>query len=108
MSLTDKKLTGHSTVPVSNCKQKYYNSQVTQDMNFGEYIKYWQRVIDSGHDYANNECLYLKDWHFVLEVPQYEAYKSPDLFSFDWLNEYCLSKSKSDYRFVYMGPQGSS
>ena len=77
-------------------------------MNFGEYLKYWEDLIDSNHDYTNNECLYLKDWHFRLEIPNYEAYQTPEIFLSDWLNEHCLSRSESDYRFVYMGPKGSS
>lgn len=77
-------------------------------MNFRDYIRYFGNLIESGHNYSSNECLYLKDWHFVLEVPEYEAYETPKIFSNDWLNEYCLSKGESDYRFVYMGPKGSS
>lgn len=77
-------------------------------MNFRQYLKYWKNVIDCDHNYSNNECLYLKDWHFMIDYPEYEAYITPDLFTTDWLNEYCLAESKSDYRFVYMGPKGSS
>lgn len=66
--------------------------------------------------------LYLKDWHFVKEYPDYTAYKTAQLFSDDWCNMYLdhyqmhedresFQKydqiSCSDYRFVYMGGKGS-
>jgi hypothetical protein len=28
-------------------------------------------------------------------------------FAVDWLNEYWMQGNKDDYRFVYIGPQGS-
>eukprot|EP00941_MAST-03F_sp_MAST-3F-sp1_P003752 g3752.t1 len=50
---------------------------------------------------------YLKDWHFVQEFPNYNAYSCPEHFQDDWLNYYCDYKKDDDYRFVYMGPKGS-
>ncbi len=93
-------------VPVSNCGKKYFNSQEQcADYTFGDYLKYWR---DRGDD-----LLYLKDWHFRRDCPDYAAYQTPNWFCSDWLNEYWDEKSadegsaKDDYRFVYVGPKGS-
>ncbi|KAH7952985.1 hypothetical protein HPB49_003018 [Dermacentor silvarum] len=78
-------------------------------MSFSEYVDYWQKLIDSGHDYCANPCLYLKDWHFTRDFPTYGPYTTPKYFSSDWLNEYWDLRTdvKDDFRFVYMGPKGS-
>ena len=99
-------------VPVSNCGQKYFNSQEKCDMTFASFLDYWNENID---DRTSN--LYLKDWHFVKEVPHYKAYRTPCYFSSDWLNEYLEGPEQetnltqpfrsSDYKFVYIGPIGS-
>jgi hypothetical protein len=53
--------------------------------------------------------LFLKDWHFTQDFPEENMYRVPKYFASDWLNEYYSEKTgiKDDYRFVYMGPQGS-
>uniref|UniRef100_A0A1I8INX9 Jumonji domain-containing protein 4 n=1 Tax=Macrostomum lignano TaxID=282301 RepID=A0A1I8INX9_9PLAT len=74
---------------------------------FGEY---WSAISSSQFGEAtakHNQILYLKDWHFQLLYPDYHAYTVPDCFTSDWLNEYCLDQTDSDYRFVYLGPQHS-
>lgn len=40
------------------------------------------------------------------EYPDDEAYKTPEYFTSDWLNEFCENQD-DDYRFVYMGPKGT-
>ncbi|XP_014282323.1 2-oxoglutarate and iron-dependent oxygenase JMJD4 [Halyomorpha halys] len=96
---------GNASVPVANCNEKYYNSHAKTTMLFRDFISYWHkytRFPDS------NQCLYLKDWHFLREFPDYEIYHIPLMFASDWLNEYLLSRPDSDdYRFVYLGPKGS-
>ena len=100
-------------VPVSNCDKRYFNSQEKSDMTFKSFVKEWRQSEE-------NETLnlyYLKDWHFVKEVPNYKAYETPYYFVSDWLNEYLEDSDhefiaeddfhKSDYKFVYIGPQGS-
>ena len=101
------------TVPVSNCGQKYFNSQEKCDMSFESFLKYWNKPRED----SELNCFYLKDWHFVKEVPQYKPYQTPEYFSSDWLNEYLENSNqnhsvtqdfkKSDYKFVYIGPKGS-
>lgn len=43
------------------------------------------------------------------DFPDYDAYRTPIYFRSDWLNEYWDSQrdSPDDYRFVYIGPNGS-
>uniref|UniRef100_A0A131XG50 Jumonji domain-containing protein 4 n=1 Tax=Hyalomma excavatum TaxID=257692 RepID=A0A131XG50_9ACAR len=100
---------GSATVPVSDCSAKQYDSPSCCEMTFSEYVDYWQKLIDSGHDYCTNPCLYLKDWHFTRDFPTYVPYATPKYFTSDWLNEYWDLRTdvKDDFRFVYMGPKGS-
>ncbi|XP_037506652.1 2-oxoglutarate and iron-dependent oxygenase JMJD4 [Rhipicephalus sanguineus] len=100
---------GTATVPVSDCSVKQYDSPSCCEMTFSEYVDYWQKLIDSGHDYSANPCLYLKDWHFTRDFPTYGPYTTPKYFTSDWLNEYWDLRTdvKDDFRFVYMGPKGS-
>ncbi|EFJ51911.1 hypothetical protein VOLCADRAFT_56346 [Volvox carteri f. nagariensis] len=66
--------------------------------------------------------MYLKDWHFVAEFPDYGAYRLPFFFADDWLNAYYDQQRHrreqqhgfrphaaftSDYRFLYLGPAGT-
>ncbi|KAH6936460.1 hypothetical protein HPB50_017586 [Hyalomma asiaticum] len=100
---------GSATVPVSDCSVKQYDSPSCCEITFSEYVDYWQKLIDSGHDYCANPCLYLKDWHFTRDFPTYVPYATPKYFTSDWLNEYWDLRTdvKDDFRFVYMGPKGS-
>lgn len=102
-------------VPVSNCQEKYYNSHKTSEMTFSAFVKYWKEVINSKYDYSSQPCWYLKDWHFFLDVSLTDppVYQVPQYFQDDWLNQHWLKDAStqdpmSDYRFVYMGPKGSS
>lgn len=53
-------------------------------MTVAEYVDWWSR-----HKLRQEEqLLYLKDWHFVNEFPDYKAYILPHYFRDDWLNEY--------------------
>lgn len=76
-----------------------------------EYKEYWES--------DRKETKYLKDWHFLLDanttdaLKSYRAYSTPSYFSSDWLNEWLNfrelreGEGRSDYRFIYIGPQGS-
>ena len=91
-------------VPVYDCDQRYFNSQGCSDMAMKDYLSYWR---------GNREgrCLYLKDWHFFKIAGNDLAgqhYQVPNHFKEDWLNEFLVSKEgESDYRFVYVGPEGT-
>ena len=65
---------------------------------------------------ADERSLYLKDWHCRAECEaanEAPFYVTPLLVADDWLNGYYDAKGRSgsattaDYRFVYLGPQGS-
>ncbi|EFH42791.1 hypothetical protein ARALYDRAFT_332532 [Arabidopsis lyrata subsp. lyrata] len=104
---------GKSRVQVADCDTREYTDQKRLEMSVTEFVEQWTN---------NDSVLYLKDWHFVKEYPDYTAYQTPQLFSDDWLNIYLDSYqmhedrdnfhkydqiSCSDYRFVYMGGKGS-
>ncbi|CAN4086007.1 unnamed protein product [Withania somnifera] len=119
---------GKSKVQVADCGTREFTDQKIIEMTVSEFIDHWLRVssVDYGDDnnggVAGRCLLYLKDWHFVKEYPEYIAYRTPTGFSDDWLNFY-LDKfrmhndpdtyserneiSCSDYRFVYMGSKGT-
>ncbi|XP_040208115.1 2-oxoglutarate and iron-dependent oxygenase JMJD4 isoform X2 [Rana temporaria] len=97
---------GDAAVPVAKCDLKEYNANPKEQIPLREYIEYWREHRD--HAYQSTKgCLYLKDWHMQREYPDYDAYKTPEYFSSDWLNEYWDAIAVDDYRFVYMGPAGS-
>ena len=107
---------GSLDVPVSNCQERYFNSQKSSDMTFKDYLDYWIKVREANYDYNTHPCLYLKDWHFFLDLKQEHLkkpfYSVPCYFQDDWLNDHWLKNESfqdaiSDYRFVYMGPKGT-
>ncbi|GAB6028314.1 JmjC domain-containing protein 4 [Chamberlinius hualienensis] len=100
---------GMTDVPVADCDDRYYNSQKKCTMKFKDYISYWKQLILDDYDFKIHGNLYLKDWHFTKDFPNYNAYEVPSLFQSDWLNEFWSLRNDSDddYRFVYMGPKGS-
>ncbi|XP_055828550.1 arginine-specific demethylase JMJ20 [Solanum dulcamara] len=109
---------GKSIVQVTDCGTREFTDQKRIEMTVSEFVDHWLRDCGAG----GGSLLYLKDWHFVKEYPEYIAYKIPADFSDDWLNFY-LDKfrmhkdpdtyserneiSCSDYRFVYMGSKGT-
>ncbi|KAH0704815.1 jmjC domain-containing protein 4 isoform X1 [Solanum tuberosum] len=109
---------GKSEVQVADCGTREFTDQKRIEMTVSEFVDHWLRDCAAG----GGSLLYLKDWHFVKEYPEYIAYRTPMDFSDDWLNFY-LDKfrmhndpdtyserneiSCSDYRFVYMGSKGT-
>nr|XP_019068123.1 anti-PCD protein-like isoform X2 [Solanum lycopersicum] len=102
---------------VADCGTREFTDQKRIEMTVSEFVDRW--LHDGGA--GGGSLLYLKDWHFVKEYPEYIAYRTPMDFSDDWLNFY-LDKfhmhndpdtyserndiTCSDYRFVYMGSKG--
>ncbi|KAI9254477.1 hypothetical protein BDA99DRAFT_485790 [Phascolomyces articulosus] len=87
---------GKAMVNVADCIERDFTDQKRSDMTFEEFIKLWP-----------DGRYYLKDWHFVRAYPEYQAYEVPHIFADDWMNEYWLQENKDDYRFVYMGGDGT-
>lgn len=101
-------LFGNAQVPVADCSSRYYNSQCKVEMVFTEYLSYLKRARQRPEErQSTDQCLYLKDWHFHRQFPEYNAYKTPKFFNSDWLNYTCDLNSCDDYRFVYIGPKDS-
>ncbi|KAL0341455.1 UNVERIFIED_CONTAM: 2-oxoglutarate and iron-dependent oxygenase JMJD4 [Sesamum calycinum] len=113
---------GGSRVQVADCGTREFTDQKRIAMSVSEFVDRWLKLWSSDNVGADgNSLLYLKDWHFVKEYPEYVAYRTPIFFLDDWLNLY-LDKyrmhdnpdsyqdrdevSCSDYRFVYMGAKG--
>ncbi|XP_024025319.1 jmjC domain-containing protein 4 isoform X1 [Morus notabilis] len=119
---------GNSKVQVADCGTIEFTDQKRVEMSVSELVDQW--LQDSIHEDGNatagvskdKSFLYLKDWHFVKEYPEYIAYTTPQFFCDDWLNlyldNYRIHKdpdiysednevSCSDYRFVYIGEKGS-
>lgn len=116
---------GNSNVQVADCGTKEFTDQRGVEMSVSDFIERWALLRSSKGCCGEGQCkslLYLKDWHFVREYPDYCAYKTPLFFCDDWLNTYldryrmqsndCTYQEQneiscSDYRFVYMGPKGT-
>ncbi|XP_042383654.1 2-oxoglutarate and iron-dependent oxygenase JMJD4-like [Zingiber officinale] len=118
---------GKSVVQVADCSTKEFTDQKRQEMTVAEFISYWLKLsLEKGRSVLCNDeskpLLYLKDWHFNKEYPDYVAYTTPPFFTDDWLNLYLdshlihrdsdIHRDKNeancaDYRFVYMGPKGT-
>lgn len=107
---------GKSKVQVAECGIREFTDQKRAEMSVSEFVNHWLE------DSVSESVLYLKDWHFVKEYPEYVAYGTPLFFNDDWLNlyldNYRMHKDPdtfqesseiccSDYRFVYMGAKGS-
>ncbi|KAL0441028.1 UNVERIFIED_CONTAM: 2-oxoglutarate and iron-dependent oxygenase JMJD4 [Sesamum radiatum] len=114
---------GGSRVQVADCGTREFTDQKRIAMSVSEFVDRWLKLWSSDNVGADGiSLLYLKDWHFVKEYPEYVAYRTPIFFLDDWLNLY-LDKyrmhdnpdsyqdrdevSCSDYRFVYMGAKGT-
>ncbi|XVE57180.1 hypothetical protein DITRI_Ditri04bG0071200 [Diplodiscus trichospermus] len=113
---------GKSTVQVADCGAREFTDQKRIEMSVVEFVNHWLQVSSENIVGNDNSVLYLKDWHFVKEYPEYLAYRTPLFFSDDWLNLYLDNYRMhddpdtyqgnndiccSDYRFVYMGAKGS-
>ncbi|XP_057804465.1 arginine-specific demethylase JMJ20 [Salvia miltiorrhiza] len=114
---------GGSRVQVADCAKREFTDQKRLEMSVSEFIEIWINSSNSDNGGADGKpLLYLKDWHFVKEYPDYVAYSTPVFFRDDWLNlyldEYHMHDDPetyrernevncSDYRFVYMGAKGT-
>ncbi|TVU34050.1 hypothetical protein EJB05_15875 [Eragrostis curvula] len=105
-------------VPVADCSSREFTDQKRLEMSMQEFVDHWAGNSEDHH----GSLLYLKDWHFVKEYPDYVAYTTPTIFVDDWLNMYLDSHpihrdsdianhknevNCTDYRFVYMGVKGT-
>ncbi|KAK2078094.1 hypothetical protein QBZ16_003962 [Prototheca wickerhamii] len=95
-----------------------YGEGASRTMRLSDYVHWWRSRGSCGDQAggAGSESLYVKDWHFAAEHPEYQAYTCPTYFCDDWLNswydrrraeEETAAPTTSDYRFVYLGPAGT-
>nr|BAK03160.1 predicted protein [Hordeum vulgare subsp. vulgare] len=111
-------------VQVADCSAREYTDHKRLEMSMQEFVDHWVRNSNTGSNSGHCEAssLYLKDWHFVKEYPDYVAYTTPPFFVDDWLNMYLDSHPMhrdsdianhenevncADYRFVYIGAKGT-
>ncbi|XP_035704970.1 2-oxoglutarate and iron-dependent oxygenase JMJD4 isoform X1 [Folsomia candida] len=89
-----------------------YGGMNCTTMSFQNYVQYFLKYRESDYS-ASMPCLYLKDWHILVNHGNDETgtrtpekpYETLPIFASDWLNE--TSSKDDDYRFVYLGPKGS-
>ena len=101
---------GSQTVPVTNCRVPSTDS-CTDEIALSEVIEGWLRPERDTVN-KNHPLLYVKDWHLARWVsrnpPIQRFYTTPPLFADDWLNYHYCTFTYDDFRFVYVGIQGTS
>ena len=101
---------GSQTVPVTNCRVPSTDS-CTDEIALSEVIEGWLRPERDTVN-KNPPLLYVKDWHLARWVsrnpPIQRFYTTPPLFADDWLNYHYCTFTYDDFRFVYVGIQGTS
>lgn len=99
-------LYGTMIVPVTKCSSnntEYGSEENKSTMSFEEFVRLWRNEETTGQYYC-------KDWHLQKQSDQSQAlfYSTPIYFQSDWLNEKCLAENEDDFRFVYMGGDGTN
>jgi hypothetical protein len=105
-------LLSHCSAPVVDCGKGGYGEQEQNVASVGEFLRGWEAELQEetpGTVGNNGEGQYLKDWHFRKEFPKIaeNTYRTPSAFQDDWLNWWCDKKGLDDFRFVYMGKEGT-
>jgi len=124
---------GDSSVCATECpapgEPEPEHGRCSRTLPFSEYAQYWRRLAEArrGGACVAEPLLYVQNWHLPSELPPREGapfYAVPELFrrSGDWLNAFLDAERRrelgrgedgggagaSDYRFVYLGPAGTS
>ena len=101
---------GAQTVTVTDCRAPPTDS-CTEDITLGEVIRGWLGA-EHGPAKKDQQLLYVKDWHLARWVSRNPTiqpfYTTPYLFADDWLNYHYCTFTDDDFRFVYLGIQGTS
>ena len=101
---------GDLEVAVANCADvDSLGNQERDMMRFREVLQLWKA--------GKGQSLYVKDWHLAKQLetvhidpvvdPDASFYTTPDVFRDDWMNAYYIAHTNDDFRFVYMGAQGT-
>jgi hypothetical protein len=99
---------GSDEVSVADCTTTEFGDQCRETTTVSELISKWmdaERKEETDHHY-------LKDWHLRLRHPEYDFYRTPEIFRDDWMNDYYINSRENgggldDFRFVYMGVAGT-
>jgi hypothetical protein len=92
---------GACTAPVfeQSCSGFTVARPVLKEMSIRDYSAWWndhhRREQETGSN-SSVPLLYLKDWKFTANFPQYNAYEWPHFFQDDWLNQ----AMDSGYKYV--------
>ena len=105
---------GSQMVTVADCSTRDFSDQKRDAKPFRDVVDLWKK--------GEGTSLYVKDWHLARSL-QYEAqpnaikssrrdveaefYTTPDIFKDDWMNAYYSAFTTDDFRFVYVGAQGT-
>ena len=93
-------------------------SSKSDTMTMDEFCGKWEQTRNGNWCWRPGERkIYLKDWHLFKLFPSYsDAYRIPEYFMDDWLNDWlCEAEVKnsdnfecgSDYKFCYWGSAGT-
>lgn len=86
-----EKVFGPEVVPVDQDGQR-------EEITFSQFAAKW----------AGGESIYLKDFHWQKSaLLQGDKYATPNLFKDDWLNSFACAKTDDDFRFLYLGADGT-
>eukprot|EP00158_Paraphelidium_tribonemae_P009892 Partr_v1_DN28990_c1_g1_i4_m25638 putative Jumonji domain containing len=94
--------TSHASVDIKKLRSHIGNPQVpvsdafgcTKSMSLSDFL-----------DSPADSKLYLKNWHYCREFQDYRLYDPP--FGDDWLDKWTRARNIDDFRFVYLGKDGS-
>ena len=100
---------GAQAVSVTDCRAP--TESCTQNVTLGEVIQGWS-AAEQDDAKRDQPLLYVRDWHLARWVSHNPTlrpfYTTPHLFADDWLNHHYCTFTDDDFRFVYLGIQGTS
>lgn len=82
------------------------------EVPFSEFAEHLVAMRNPERRARAQTLMYLKDWHMLRDLDRRDGladppYTCPQIFQDDYLNEFSLKHRADDYRFVYLGPQGT-
>ncbi|KAK7689646.1 hypothetical protein QCA50_007439 [Cerrena zonata] len=101
---------GDLEVTVADCaKSDSFGNQARCAIPFRDVVQLWNT--------SEGKSLYVKDWHLAKQIElrlhnsasatHTSFYTTPDIFRDDWMNAYYTAHTEDDFRFVYIGAEGT-
>ena len=115
-----KRKFGEHKVTVTDTAKCHRGQGPCQEMTIGDFWAWFTTGRSARSNVRDGPWWYVKDWHILSLQTQGDSanetnyYSCPEYFKDDWLNEWydslslSSSNNASDYRFLYLGPKGSS